>query len=56
MLRNREMDEYRRTAHAVSDVKCHILWITKYRNKVLKDESRSGHGMLTDKRARREMH
>ena len=36
MLQNREMDEYRRSAHAVFDIKYHIVWITKYRYKVLK--------------------
>jgi putative transposase len=30
------MAEYRRSAHAVVDVKYHIVWITKYRYKVLK--------------------
>ena len=30
------MDEYRRSAHAVFDIKYHIVWITKYRYKVLK--------------------
>ena len=30
------MIEYRRSAHAVFDLKYHVVWITKYRYKVLK--------------------
>ena len=30
------MAEYRRSAHAVFEIKYHIVWITKYRFKVLK--------------------
>jgi putative transposase len=30
--------EYRRSAHAVYDLKYHIVWITKYRYKVLRGE------------------
>ena len=30
------MVEYRRSAHAVFDIKYHMVWITKYRYKVLK--------------------
>ena len=30
------MTEYRRSAHAVYDLKYHVVWITKYRYKVLK--------------------
>ena len=30
------MAEYRRSAHAVFDIKYHVVWITKYRNKALK--------------------
>ena len=30
------MAEYRRSAHAVYDLKYHVVWITKYRYKVLK--------------------
>ncbi len=30
------MSEYRRSAHAVFDIKYHVVWITKYRYKVLK--------------------
>ena len=30
------MVEYRRSAHAVFDIKWHVVWITKYRYKVLK--------------------
>ena len=29
-------DEYRTTSHAVHDIKYHIIWVTKYRYKVLK--------------------
>ena len=36
MLQNKEMAEYRRSAHAVFDIKYHVVWITKYRYKVLK--------------------
>ncbi len=32
------MVEYRTSAHAVWDVKYHIVWITKYRYKVLRGE------------------
>ena len=30
------MAEYRRSAHAVFDLKYHVVWVTKYRYKVLK--------------------
>ena len=30
------MDEYRRGAYAVYDIKYHLVWITKYRYKVLR--------------------
>lgn len=30
------MTEYRKSAHAVCDIKYHIIWITKYRYKVLR--------------------
>jgi putative transposase len=30
------MGEYRTSAHAVFDVKYHIVWITKYRYKILR--------------------
>jgi putative transposase len=30
------MVEYRRSAHAVFDIKYHVVWITKYRYKVLR--------------------
>ena len=30
------MAEYRRSAHAVFDLKYHVVWITKYRYKILK--------------------
>ena len=29
---------YRKTSHAVFDIKYHLVWITKYRKKVLKGE------------------
>ena len=32
------MSQYRRTAHTTYDNKYHIVWITKYRKKVLKDD------------------
>ena len=37
VLQNGEMVEYRRSAHAVFDLKYHVVWITKYRYKVLCD-------------------
>jgi len=30
------MAEYRHTAHATFDLKYHVLWITKYRYKILR--------------------
>jgi putative transposase len=36
VLQNEVMAEYRRSAHAVFDLKYHVVWITKYRYKVLK--------------------
>ena len=33
---NREMVEYRSSAHAIYDIKYHVVWITKYRHKVLR--------------------
>src|SRR5262245_15312146 len=30
--------EYRKTAHAVYDIKFHIVWITKYRKQVLMEQ------------------
>jgi putative transposase len=30
------MSEYRRSAHAVFDIKYHVVWITKYRYKILR--------------------
>ena len=30
------MVEYRRSAHAVTDIKYHLIWITKYRYKILR--------------------
>ena len=32
------MTEYRHSAHAVWDIKYHLVWITKYRYKVLRGE------------------
>ena len=32
------MVEYRTSAHAIWDVKYHVVWITKYRYKVLRGE------------------
>ena len=32
------MVEYRHSAHAVWDIKYHLVWITKYRYKVLRGE------------------
>ena len=32
------MKEYRRSSHAVYDIKYHVIWTTKYRYKVLKRE------------------
>ena len=32
------MTEYRESAHAVWDIKYHLIWITKYRYKVLRGE------------------
>ena len=32
------MQKYRRTSHTVYDIKYHIVWITKYRKKILKGE------------------
>jgi len=36
VLHNRGMVEYRKSAHAVFDIKYHVVWITKYRYKVLR--------------------
>ncbi len=30
------MPEYRKSAHAIYDIKYHVIWITKYRYKVLR--------------------
>jgi REP-associated tyrosine transposase len=30
------MAEYRQSAHAVYDIKYHVIWITKYRYKILR--------------------
>ena len=37
-LQWRVMVEYRKSAHAVWDIKYHLVWITKYRYKVLRGE------------------
>ena len=29
------MENYRTTSHAIYDIKCHIVWITKYRKSVI---------------------
>jgi hypothetical protein len=34
--KNVGMVEYRTSAHAVLDIKCHFVWITKYRYKILR--------------------
>ena len=31
------MDGYRKNSHAVYDIKYHVIWVTKYRYKVLRD-------------------
>jgi len=36
VLQNEEMVEYRKSAHAVFDIKYHVVWITKYRYKILR--------------------
>ena len=36
LLHNMEMAEYRTSAHAVFDIKYHVVWITKYRYKILR--------------------
>ena len=36
------MTEYGSSGHAVSDMKYHLIWITKYRYKVLRGGWRSG--------------
>jgi REP element-mobilizing transposase RayT len=30
------MAEYRQSAHAVFDLKCHVIWCTKYRYKIMR--------------------
>jgi putative transposase len=30
--------EYRRSAHAVTDIKYHVIWVTKYRYKILRGD------------------
>ena len=45
MLQNGEMAEYRRSAHAVFDIKYHVVWITKYRYKVLKGGGGANEGL-----------
>lgn len=32
------MSDYRRNSHTISDIKYHVVWVTKYRYKVLKGE------------------
>ena len=36
LLHNMGMAEYRASAHAVFDIKYHVVWITKYRYKILR--------------------
>jgi putative transposase len=36
LLHNMGMAEYRASAHAVLDIKYHVVWITKYRYKILR--------------------
>ncbi len=45
------MAEYRRSAHAVFDIKYHMVWITKYRCKVLKGSGASARSDTTDLRS-----
>ncbi|MEC1782202.1 transposase, partial [Schinkia azotoformans] len=30
------MDGYRKNSHAVHDIKYHVIWVTKYRYKILR--------------------
>ena len=32
------MEHYRRTAHTRFDIKFHLMWITKYRKKILRGD------------------
>ena len=32
------MVEFRRSAHAVTDLKYHVIWVTKYRYKILRGD------------------
>jgi putative transposase len=32
------MAEYRQSGHALCDIECHLVWITKYRYKILRGE------------------
>jgi putative transposase len=32
------MDEYQTSGHAILDVKHHLIWVTKYRYKILRGE------------------
>jgi REP-associated tyrosine transposase len=36
MVGRGSMVEYRRSAHAIFDIKCHVVWITKYRYNILR--------------------
>ena len=38
MLDNGEMVDYKQNSHSVWDVKYHVIWVTKYRYKVLRGE------------------
>ncbi|MFJ5621625.1 transposase [Peribacillus loiseleuriae] len=30
------MEGYKKSSHAIYDIEYHVIWVTKYRNKVLK--------------------
>jgi putative transposase len=32
------MNSYRKTSHSIYNIKCHIVWITKYRKAILTNE------------------
>jgi REP element-mobilizing transposase RayT len=38
------MDGYRKSSHAVYDIKFHVIWVTKYRYKVLWSNRRKSKG------------
>ncbi len=49
------MAEYRRSAHAVFDLKYHVVWITKYRYKILKGRVAEPFGNTSRTRNRTKM-